>query len=242
MKLTGLNLVREGDKLRYPWRPSLHSLSSLCDQVLFNVDPTSEDNTFQEAKHFAELMPGHNIIICRGEWNMSNTGGSELARQINVMLPHVPKDTDWIVYMQADEMIHEKDFSELKRTLAALPSQVTQLELYRTYFWGDLEHRAPKYEIWLGRIFRPGSHVIGGDGMHIVRKYGEVARSPFWIYHYTRIGDEDVIARRVNNLDRMYHDPEEHAQMPLFKYDAEDLDLVEYGGTHPHGIKDFYHG
>jgi len=237
--LTGVTLVRNGDKLKYPWRQCIYSLAKLCDHVIVNCDPASEDRTLEKIHWLHERMKNTAVSVLHSTWDMGITMGEELATQANKILPLVSKKTDWIVYMQADEMIHEKDFYFLKEYLGQLPANVSQVELYRTYFWKNLKRRAPAHETWLGRIFRPGTHVVGGDGMYLVRRSGGVQRAPYWIYHYSRMGQEEDVTARIRNLDHMFHPEDEVANFAPFKYDEADT-LVGYTGTHPHGIEEFY--
>lgn len=233
--LTGLTLIRNGNELGYPWKECIMSMCWGCNQVLVNcgysTDGTSEDL--------------HNLSIPKIDygyirWDLSNTGdGRELAIQANKMLPFVHHN--WVVYLQADEFIMKEDYWKLQDFLATLPDTVTQVELYRTYFWGSLKKRAPKHEIWLGRVFRKGTHEVGGDGMHLTRKSGEVVRFPIWIYHYSRIGSEEAITKRVRNLDQLFHSEEEVAKFKPFSYtEIPESELVDYDGPHPDGVKEFY--
>lgn len=236
--LVGLTLIRNGNRLRYPWKQCISSLDTLCDQVIVNCDVSSDDGTAEDLNSFCSVS--HHTKVCASAWDMDNTGdGRELAYQVNIMLPYVPRDA-WVVYMQADEMIHEKDFENLHKFIHDVSSHVSQIELFRTYFWRDLQHRLSKEEIWLGRIFRAGTHEVGGDGMYLVRKQGDVIRSPFWIYHYSRIGSEKDITNRVRTLDRLFHPEEEVQAYQDFQYGDQRGNLLEYGGTHPKGIEEFY--
>jgi hypothetical protein len=231
--LTGVTLVKDGNTLGYPFVQNLRSLAELCDEVLVNVGYGSDDtiaSVFQLQRYYPSIR------VFQNGWDMKNTGdGSELAKQANIVLNFA--QSDWVIYLQADELIHEDDMHSLRIYLDSVPSSVTQIELLRTYFWGDLQHRAPKYEIYLGRIFRTGTHTVGGDGMYLVRNKGEIQRSPYFIYHYSRIGPEDKVAARVKNLDRLFHD--DVSTTPTFTYNTE-VNLVHYVGTHPHGIEEFY--
>jgi len=130
---------------------------------------------------------------------------------------------------------------ELLRYLQQLPSNISQVELFRTYFWKDLQHRLPREEIWLGRIFRPKTHKVGGDGMWLIRYKGDVVRLDKFIYHYSRLGDEKDITKRIRTLDKMFHDDEVIKGFKDFSYkEASFNELLEYKGTHPLGVKEFY--
>lgn len=235
--LTGISLIRNGNKLNYPFIQCFNSLTNLCDQVIINIDYSDgSDKTLETiAEKVTDLKK---TTIVSSKWNMSNTGdGRELAKQINLLLPFV--DSEWIIYLQADELIHEKDVQLIREYLKELPPEISQVELYRTYFWKDLDTRAENHEIWLGRIFRQGTHTVGGDGMYLNRNNGEVIRSPFWIYHYSRIGTEEQIDNRIKTLDRLFHDEETVQHFSTFSFN-QSVRTVPFTGTHPHDVVQFF--
>lgn len=233
--LTGITLIRNGHILKYPFIESITSLAKQCDEVIVNVGK-SEDETLQSVIKLQQLYP--NISIYVSKWEMSNTGdGRELARQINLLLPKVKGK--WVVYLQADEFLFYEPPSQMRDYLELLPESISQVELLRTYFWKDLNTRAAKYELFLGRIFKAGTHSVGGDGMFLIRHSGEVTRSGYWIYHYSRVGNSTEITKRVRNLDRLFHDKDIVDSMSPFNFD-ENIELLEYNGEHPEGIVEFY--
>lgn len=240
--IVGITLVRNGNLLNYPWKICIQQLLKLCDLVVVNCNSNNDDNTLEELLTIADQNP--QIAIITEPWDMNNTGdGRELAIQANIALnvaEVIPES--WIIYLQADEIIHDNDMLPIKQYLSELPSSISQVELYRTYFWKNLDQRLLSDEIWLGRIFRSGTHKVGGDGMYLIRESGEVIRSPFWIYHYSRIGSEDLINNRLRTLDRLFHPKEEVDLYEKFNYDRAALlkTVVPFNGTHPYGIQDFY--
>jgi hypothetical protein len=125
----------------------------LCETVELAVGDGDTDSTFDNALAIAHQRdPGLRLHV--RPWDMSNTGdGSELARQVNVVLPFV--QGKWILYLQADEFIHQEDHARLRQLLTNLDEthpEVTQVELWRTYFWG-LNYRVPKHDLSMSCIW-----------------------------------------------------------------------------------------
>jgi hypothetical protein len=231
--ITGISLIRNGNLLGYPWKICIQQLLGFCSEVIVNCDP-GDDNTLEELKAYP-------VRILESKWDMSNTGdGRILAIEANKLLPLITNR--WTIYLQADEIIHQKDYQMIKPYIYTMDKiGVNQIELYRTYFWQDINHRLENDEIYLGRIFRTGTHIIGGDGMYI-QGSGQVVRSPFWIYHYSRIGTPEFVNKRLRNLDRLFHSSEEVEAMGLYNYNkqAEGKTILPYNDTHPAGIQEFY--
>lgn len=239
MKITGITLIRNGVKLGYPFELCIRQLCKLCDEVIINCGD-SDDKTL-ETLFGLQKFYSKKIRIIETKWDMSNTGdGKELATQINNVLPEA--SGEWIVYMQADELIHDKDVHSIKEFLHHQPINISQVELYRTYFWENLQTRLQTEEIWLGRIFRKETHEVGGDGMYLIRHSGDVIRSPYWIYHYSRIGNEDKVNTRLRNLDSLFHSEEVVKSFKPFSYkeDSKGKNIIKYAGTHPEGVSQFY--
>jgi len=239
MSLSGITLIKNGEKLLYPYKECIRHLSILCDEVIVNVG-IGIDSTHEEVQALAEELG--NVRLYTHNWNEFNRhGGSELAIQANNLLPYVY--TDWICYLQADELIGEWEKDYIRRELQNMPKEISQVELLRTYFYGDLQTRLVKDEIFLGRIFRTGTHIIGGDGMFLIRNSGECIRwSDKLIYHYSRMGTSQDITKRLRTLDHMFHPEEEVNTYPPFDYNLDSQELIQYNGPHPSGISDFYKG
>lgn len=236
MSITGISLVRNGNELRYPWKLTIKSLLSCCDEVIVNCCPTN-DQTFEELRMISKYHP---VKIIESNWDMSNSGnGSMLAYEANKILPSV--STDWIMYLQADELVHEDDAEYYKNITSTMPGRISQIELFRTYFWGSLTQRYLSNELFLGRLFRTGTNIVGGDGMHLVRLLGEVYRTNKLIYHYSRMGSEEQINKRIRTLDRLFHDEEKVNQFKHFSFaEAAKSDIIFYDGKHPEGVESLY--
>lgn len=239
MLITGLTLIKDGNLLKYPWKICISNLSSLCDEVIVNLGDSTDD-TKEELFELSELLG--NVKVFEYTWSLKPTGdGTELSKQANHVLSEA--SGDWIIYMQADEMIHERDHSFIRSAIKNVDEDITQFELYRSYFWRTLSSRNSKYEIWLGRIFKANTHEVGGDGMYLIRFKGEVERLNKLIYHYSRIGTEEEINKRVRRLTLMFEGEEYANSLEGFKYsEIEKKDLVSYISDHPEGIKEFYNG
>jgi hypothetical protein len=238
INLTGLTLIKNGNKLKYPWKECITSMASYCSQVLVATSP-GDDDTLTDLRKICEEYPWVKFVLV--DWPDKNTGdGSVLAKVVNELIPFV--ENDWIIYLQADEFIHEANTDIIKNHIRYCQYQdraITQIELFRTYFWKNLQTRDTSNELYLGRVFRKGSHTVGGDGMFLIRKYGQILRTNIPIYHYSRIGTEEDVTRRIRNLDSLFHDKDHIDSLESFKYTSTS-NLVSYTGSHPKIISKFY--
>jgi hypothetical protein len=68
------------------------------------------------------------------------------------------------------------------------------------------------------------------------------------LYHYSRVGNTKDIAKRLNNLDSLFHEDDEYTPLSdytfgennNFEVGADQPIVDEYWGTHPEGIYEFY--
>ncbi len=209
MKISGIIPLRNAVKLAYPFELAIRSMRPLCDEIVVLVDPTSEDDTLARVR---ALSPD---IIVESPWDMTNHDGmnDEIAKQTAIALERATGD--WILSLQADELIHEDDTGRLlESTVDAESHGWSAIELKRVYFFGSLRTYRSDWTVYLPRLFkrehwRPDEK---SGGMYFVptSPNEQLAQRclfcrPPKIFHYSRIGDPALIARRVRNLDTFYH-------------------------------------
>ncbi len=109
MKISGFTFVKNGVMLDYPFLESIQSILPICDELVIAVGDSS-DNT-------RDLIIGLNnpkIKIVDTIWDPEiKTGGQILAQQTNIAKSYI--SGDWGFYIQADEVVHEKYYSEILR-------------------------------------------------------------------------------------------------------------------------------
>jgi len=266
-KFHGITLIRNGEALGYPYKVVIDSMKEFCDEVWVNVDP-GEDDTLSIVKKL-------DVNVIESKWDMNRMDrGQELSRQANLLLPNIPLG-DWVIYLQADEVIHPFWGNLMRRFVgnpnlyndAGLP--FTAFELYRAYFWRDLQTIRGRWSMYLARIFQRGYAEVTEDGMSIKVNSGRVFRPAFadyaqwltdrgpvpFIYHYSRIGDPFLISKRVSILDGLFHPKETIPDNPppydfvtreFDCYSSEenppeiDETLLTFNGDHPPGIEELY--
>lgn len=203
--ITGVIPLRNAVKLEYPFQLAIKSLQLLCDEVVVLVDPTSEDSTLDQVR---ALRP-HKLV--ESVWDMSNHkgfGSSEIAKQTAIACANATGD--WIFSLQADEVLHEYDIVPLREAVAKSKAY-TAMSLTRLYFYGSLEKYRDNWTVPCLRLFKRGCWEpdrYSGAMQFVPSREGEQScEIAPRIYHYSRVGSPEAIARRVRNLDTFYHDP-----------------------------------
>jgi glycosyltransferase involved in cell wall biosynthesis len=97
----------------FPVVESIQSILPLCDEVIVSVG-NSDDATLELIKS----IQSPKIKIIESVWNDSiRKGGLLLAKETNKAFDAVSADSDWVIYIQADEVIHEKDIPIIKDSM-----------------------------------------------------------------------------------------------------------------------------
>jgi hypothetical protein len=105
VKVSGFTIVRNAIKLDFPVEASIRSLLPVCDEVVVNVG-RSEDETLDLVRAIGDSR----IRIVETEWDMTRRNtvlGHETLRAMRECRH------PWGVYIQADEVLHERGAEEL---------------------------------------------------------------------------------------------------------------------------------
>ena len=249
--LLGVTLVANGLELGYPFEPCITNLSKCCDAVYVSTDSRNKDSTLYVLRRLSKELG--NVSIVESEWDWSINNGADLAKRINICLEKgVREGFKEVLYVQADEIVDFSEISSLRKVLGITKCNVV---LERTYFWKNLSTINRTWTLPMCRLCPLTSKVrVVGDGMFIEAdpSFQALAIPPdiARIYHYSRVGSTTAIAKRLNNLDSLFHEREEYLDLKDYEFGKNNnfesgannplLDL--YFGSHPDGVHDFYEG
>jgi len=109
VKVSGFTIVRNAIKLDFPVEASIRSILPVCDEVVVNVG-RSDDETLDLVRSIADPR----IRILETEWDMTRRNavlGQETMRAMRACA------YPWGVYIQADEVLHERGADELAQAI-----------------------------------------------------------------------------------------------------------------------------
>ena len=201
--LSGCTLVRNAVKLRYPLEASILTYYPLCDEVVISYDPQSEDDTEQYIQSLARKYP--KIRPVPSPWNLDNhQEGTEITIQSNVAVDAC--SSEWVLYVQADEAIHEGDHEALRAILER--RDVNGVLFDRRSFLRSLDREIPEYFARdLLRLYRNGEGCVVGDGMTCGLAQGirpSVPRQHLRMFNYSRMGDREEVLLRSRYRDNFH--------------------------------------
>lgn len=188
MKISGFTMVRNADKLYFPIKESILSILPIVDEYIIALGKGDADDKTEE---IIRSIDSEKIKIYPRVWSEKSFKESRiLAEETNFALGQCTGD--WCFYLQADEVIHEKDHTSILSAckLHHDNDQIDGLLFDYNHFWGDYDHYLPfhgwyKKEI---RIIKNHRNIVSiKDAQSFRKKSGEklrVAKTNTHVYHY----------------------------------------------------------
>lgn len=120
----------------------LKSVSGIADKI-FIVDSYSTDKTLEIAKEYGAKIYQHPF--------------KNQAEQFNWALDNLPLEGDWILRIDADEVLTDELAKEIMEIIRTAPEEFTGFYLRRrVYFMGRWIRHGGYYPTWMLRLFRTG--------------------------------------------------------------------------------------
>ena len=241
MKISGFSFVRNGVKLYYPVAESIKSILPICDEFIVAVGEGDDDDSTREAN---ESIGDPKIRIIDTVWELDKQPyhGAENARQTNIALE--AGSGDWLFYLQADEVVHEKYLPVIeKRCRDLLEDEEVEGLLFRyKHFWGDYNHYQNGHG-WYSREIRVVRGGIGvrshssAQSFRIDNLKLKVAEVDAEIYHYGWVRPPHLMQNKRKALDTVHWGEKKVVDKykncaPEFDYGPLDL-LADFKETHP---------
>jgi Glycosyl transferase family 2 len=109
MKVSGFTFVKNAIKYGYPVVESITSILPMVDEMVVCLGD-SEDDT----NNLIASIGSDKIKIIHSVWDDSlREGGKVLAVETDKAIAATAKDSDWLFYIQADEVVHEQYYSNI---------------------------------------------------------------------------------------------------------------------------------
>jgi glycosyltransferase involved in cell wall biosynthesis len=248
MKLSAYTYVRNGLKVGYPFIQSIRSIIQLVDEYII-VLGDSDDGSREAILN----LKSPKIRIIDTIWDMNlRVGGKLFAQQSNIGLDNV--SGDWIIHLQADEVIHEADVGKLRTAINRYKDdpQVEGLLFPFLNFRGDYQHihtgrKSHRFEI---RAFKNNKSIRSYRDSQGFRKFssiesynsGEkglklrVVKIDVPVYHYNYVRHPKLMNEKTKLFLSFYKD--DASLNEIFKggeeFDFNQIDKLEvFKGGHP---------
>ena len=244
MKVTGFTFIRNAIQNDYPASEAIRSILPLCDEIIVALGDSSDDT-----EALIKSIAPDKIKIINTIWDESlREGGQTFAVETNKALAEVSTDTDWMIYIQGDECLHEKYLKTIKKEMATnlTNSKIEALLLKYKHFYGSYDYFAESRR-WYRREVRilknlPGIHSYkDAQGFRINDRKLKVKLIDAYIYHYGWVKTPAALQGKVRNFNKFYQTEGWIEQnYPVQQaFDMRNADrLVKFTETHPAVIKE----
>ncbi|PIU01164.1 MAG: glycosyl transferase [Bdellovibrionales bacterium CG10_big_fil_rev_8_21_14_0_10_45_34] len=221
----------------YPVIESILSALPLVDEFVVAVGQ-SDDNTVELIKS----IPSNKIRVTETFWDPEATkGGLLLSEKTNEALAQC--QSDWCLYLQADEVLHEDDYDKIRSAieLANAHKEIEGILFDYVHFYGSYSviatnRRWYRKEV---RIVRRGSGIQSHSDAQGFRVNGlkpKVAESKARIFHYGWVKPPELMGEKSKLLSRLWHGDKLDNTFKNFQF-AKQYGLRPFQGGHPKVMK-----
>jgi hypothetical protein len=239
MKVVGFSFIKNAVKMQYPIVEAIRSILPLCDEVIVAVGD-SEDATRELVAHIDKK-----VKIVDTVWDYSlKENGKLLASETDKALKAIPKDADWCIYIQGDEVMHEDGHAEVKAAMLKWKDnkKVDGLLFRYRHFFGSydyigIEHHWYRHEV---RVIKNNASFYSYKDAQGFRKLNNlklrVKSLNAYIHHYGWVQSTYVMMAKNAYKQKIYNNEEFNEDKIIVKNGyTEQLvkALKKYTHTHP---------
>lgn len=137
MKISGFTIIRNAINYDFPVVECIKSLLDLVDELVIALGDSSDDT-----EALISTIQSDKIKIVKSNWDSSkyNKDGQVYANQTDIALKAC--SGDWCIYLQADEVLHEKAIPIIKEACQKYlnDKKIEGFLLPYTHLYGDYGH------------------------------------------------------------------------------------------------------
>jgi len=261
--LTVFSCIKNGIRNGYPFVEAYASWSNYCDKI-FVLDGYSDDGTDIILRKLSNLLP--NFEFQFAPWPSFSSEGSSIAQFTNLCLSKVKKNSNRLIYVQADE-IFEKQTREKLSTFVGGAVEFTQYILFWNSFYKIIRFENTKHSsrstLWKAiKLFPSVADVTSiGDGLTFRVRDIPINQWDDEVFHYGWNFPVNILQKHINhatlypdNARYQYRARQASLLLKNGNYSIQDLEDLDpqykdiarpFNGKHPDCIyhligKDFY--
>jgi hypothetical protein len=241
MKVSGFTFIRNAIKYGYPVVESITSVLPAVDEMIVCVGD-SEDDTEGLIKNIGSGK----IKIIHSVWDDNlREGGAVLAVETDKAIAATAADSDWLFYIQADEVLHEQYHANILNAMKQYKDDKNVEGLLFNYhhFYGSYKYIGDGRKWYSKEIriirnnkkiksYRDAQGFRWDDGGKL-----QVKLIDAYIYHYGWVKNPVTMYKKFEGFSRLWAG-EEGRQIPLAQtavtFDYSNIDSITvFKQTHP---------
>lgn len=233
MKIFGFTLLRNGIQYDYPYRESLRSLGGICERTFVALGQ-SQDGTEQSLASIPQLT------LIPTVWDEGlRKSGLILSQQTNIALTELRKFSKdgWGIYLQADEVISERDYDRIRADMKEAESVGADAISFRYLHFWQSHRKIAVGKRWYPqeiRAIRLDSAIESWGDAQSFRNHKKIFESDATIYHYGHVRESHAYEQKKKDFNRWWHSDAEMAKI-FAKGKRRDAyeEVISYLGPHP---------
>ncbi|MES1216655.1 MAG: glycosyltransferase family 2 protein [Bacteroidota bacterium] len=248
MKISGFTFVKNAIKYDYPVAESIRSILPIVDEMIVCLGD-SEDET----AGLIGSIGSDKIKIVHSVWDKNlREGGKVLAIETDKAIDAAASDADWLFYLQADEVVHEKYLPVIQSAMEKYKDdkRVEGLLFHYLHFYGSYKYVGDGRK-WYSkeiRVIRNNKEIRSyrdAQGFRINGRKMKVKQIGAYIYHYGWVRNPLFMQDKFRDFGRHWNDEQSHDQWKQqkaasrkeFDYSAIDS-LMMFKDSHPGVMKE----
>jgi hypothetical protein len=237
MKISAFTFIKNGQILGYPFLESIKSVLPIVDEFIVNVG-ISEDDTLDLIRSIND----NKIRIIESNWNDAMRDRGYVYGQ-QKMISHFNCTGDWAFYIEADEVYHEKDLDQIKKSMEINlnDSNVEALVVDFYHFYGNSKSilDSPGWYRSEVRIIKNSIRSYAPDGLFWLvlesnkkGRYPRAKKTGVSCYHYGWARTEEQMNLKSSKVQKYWG-----AKPVMINYSQMDQSIIkEFKGSHPEVI------
>ena len=223
-------------RLEYPIVEAIKSVLPLVDEMVVNVGRSGDGTLDMIRREFS----GKPVTVLDREWDAS-VGGAVLAGETNFAMRH--SVSDWVVYVQADEVLHEKGIPRIRECMTKhLDEDRVQGLLVEFVHHYGLPELVATSRTWYRREVRIVKTISGAESYHEAQGFRvggkpiRAVRSGATYHHYGWLRSCAALEQKSEADFRIYgrKEPRSFENLPW------EYGLREFSGRHPGEIDNWF--
>ena len=243
MKVSGFTFVKNAIKYGYPVVESISSILPVVDEMIVCLGD-SEDDT----EGLIKSIGSDKIKFIHSVWDNSlREGGKVLAVETDKAIAATAADSDWLFYIQADEVVHEQYHDTIRNAMQQYlnDKKVEGFLFNYHHFYGSYKYIGDGRK-WYSkeiRIIRNDKRIKSyrdaqGFRWEDNRKLN-VKLIDVYIYHYGWVRSPILMHRKSANFSTLWDKGSaDRTKIEDNEFDYSNIDSVTvFEGTHPQVMK-----
>jgi hypothetical protein len=238
MKVSLFTFLRNGSKLGYPFLESIQSALPLADECVVALGPSDPDEADLTRRSLLNLN-NPKIRIIDSVWNEGMRQAGFVYGQ-QKMMAQSQCTGDWAFYLEADEVLHERDLDQIYASMQRYLKNpnVEALIFDYVHFFGSPKWQAvsPGWYRRAPRIIRNTIRTVACDGLfwnvivdNQTMRWPKGALAGAHIYHYGHVRPVSAMNAKQYAVERYW----DKTPQAFDKYRIDPRAISEFKGAHP---------